>query len=139
MSISDLHFYLVPKKEVVDKEPSIEFMSISLGTTLGSEMSEFVPRDGKKHILTTDIVYEITRQLEGILNTVEEEFDVLGSFLKNISIDNLETLDAYFEDYKDKSGEIRKLKEARTKFELIAQMVTELEYTDCAAIELMIC
>jgi len=139
MSSPDLHFYLIPKKEVIDKEPSIEFMSISLGTTLGLEMSEFVPRDGKKHILTNNIVYEITMQLERTLKEAEKGLNILSSFLKCAEIHNLESIDAYFEDFKYKSEEVQKLKETISKFELISQMVDELEYTDCAAIELMIC
>ena len=139
MSISDLHFYLIPKKEVVDKEPSIEFMSISLGTQLGEEIARLVPRDGRKHIFTTDMSYEITMSLEHTLRETERELEVLSSFLKCAEIHNLESMDAYFEDFKDKSEEIRKLKETFAKFELISQMVYELEYTDCAAIEVMVC
>ena len=139
MSSPDLHFYLIPKKEVVDKEPSIEFMSISLGTQLGEEIARLVPRDGRKHIFTTDMSYEITMSLEHTLRETERELEVLSSFLKCAEIHNLESLDAYFEDFKDKSEEIRKLKETFAKFELISQMVYELEYTDCAAIEVMIC
>ena len=139
MSSPDLHFYLIPKKEVIDKEPSIEFMSISLGTQLGEEIARLVPRDGRKHIFTTDMSYEITMSLEHALRETERELEVLSSFLKCAEIHNLESLDAYFEDFKDKSEEIRKLKETSAKFELIAQMVYELEYTDCAAIEVMIC
>ena len=139
MSSPDLHFYLIPKKEVVDKEPSIEFMSISLGTQLGEEIARLVPRDGRKHIFTTDMSYEITMSLEHTLRETERELEVLSSFLKCAEIHNLESMDAYFEDFKDKSEEIRKLKETFAKFELISQMVYELEYTDCAAIEVMVC
>lgn len=139
MSSPDLHFYLIPKKEVVDKEPSIEFMSISLGTTLGAEMSEFVPRDGKKHILTTNIMYGITMQLAHHLEEAERDFESFKSFLKCVEVHNLESLDAYLEDFNNKSDEVRNLKEASIKLTLIAQMVDELEYTDCAAIEVMIC
>ena len=106
MSISDLHFYLIPKKEVVDKEPSIEFMSISLGTQLGEEIARLVPRDGRKHIFTTDMSYEITMSLEHTLRETERELEVLSSFLKCAEIHNLESMDAYFEDFKDKSEEI---------------------------------
>lgn len=139
MSSSDLHFYLIPKKEVIDKEPSIEFMSISLGTQLGEEIARLVPRDGRKHIFTTDMSYEITMSLEYTLRETERELEVLSSFLKCAEIHNLESMDAYFEDFKGKSEEIRKLKETFAKFELISQMVYELEYTDCAAIEVMVC
>ena len=139
MSSSDLHFYLIPKKEVIDKEPSIEFMSISLGTQLGEEIARLVPRDGRKHIFTTDMSYEITMSLEHTLRETERELEVLSSFLKCAEIHNLESMDAYFEDFKGKSEEIRKLKETFAKFELISQMVYELDYTDCAAIEVMIC
>lgn len=139
MSSPDLHFYIIPKKEVVDKEPSIEFMSISLGTTLGEHISDFVPRDGKKHILTTNIIYGIKAQLEYELKKAERDLNLISSFLKCAEIHNLESLDAYFEDFKDKSEIVQNLKETYSKFELIVQMVDELEYTDCAAIEVMIC
>ena len=139
MSSPDLHFYLIPKKEVIDKEPSIEFMSISLGTILGAQIAAFVPRDGKKHILTTNIMYEVTMQLVRDLGEIERDFEAFKSFLKCVEVHNLESLDAYSEDFNNKSDEIRNLKEAYTKLQVITQMVDELDCTDCAAIEVMIC
>ena len=139
MSSPDLHFYLIPKKEVIDKEPSIEFMSISVATILGEEISSFVPRDGKKHILTVNIMYGITMQLQHAIGKAEKELNLVSSFLKCAEIHNLESLDAYFEDFKNKSEDLQTLKEAASKLEVIVQMVDELEYTDCAAIEVMIC